>query len=51
MWWLAALGVLAIFAMVLVISWNDDDEHLISLDKVKAIMKKAGQPLPEGRAS
>ncbi len=51
MWWLAALSVVAILAMVLMLSWNDDDEHLLSLAKVRDIMKKAGQPLPEGRAS
>jgi len=48
MWWLAILAVVAIFVLVIIQSSDDNNEHLLSVGDIRAIMKKAGQPLPEG---
>ena len=45
---LAAIGILAV---VVKLSWVDDDERPLPPDQVRAIMRKAGQPLPEGGAT
>ncbi len=51
MWWLAILAAIGILAVVVKLSWVDDDERPLPPDQVRAIMRKAGQPLPEGGAT
>ena len=48
MWWLAIISAVGIFALVIWVSSDDDNEHLLSVADIRATMKKAGQPLPEG---